>query len=407
MDGRSAVAVTGVGVVSPFGIGQAALLAGLAEGRSALESFDDRASPLGTRATLGVVRAPADVPDPPGFRLSRTDRFAVIAAHEAWRAAKVPVTAAEGCPVVVGSTVAGLSDIDAAVSRDPRAYCRRGGFSRLTAYPVSHVAQAIARALGIRGVCTGLSVACASGATAIIHAARLIGQGRCSIALAGGSDALATITLAGFHALRALDPEPCRPFDCGRRGLNLGEGAGMLVLERLAEARARHATVLAILRGWAETNDAFHTTAPDEEGQGLAESVSGALQHAGVEPDAVDYVNAHGTGTPLNDVAETRGYESAFHQRSSPVPVSSTKSCMGHTLGAAGAIEAIVAILSLRAQWLPVTLRLTDPLEARAVDWLRGAVRQVPVRFAMSVSAGFGGSNASLVFERNGDGRSL
>ena len=404
MDGRFAVAVTGVGVVSPFGVGQAALLAGLAEGRSALESLDDRASPLGTRATLGLVRAPADVPDPPGLRLSRTDRFAVLAAREAWSAAGVPAAAAEGCPVVVGSTVAGLSDIDAAVSTDPRAYCRRGGFSRLTAYPVSHVADAIARSLGIRGMCTGLSVACASGATAIVHAARLIVQGHCSTALAGGSDALATITLAGFHSLRALDPEPCRPFDCGRRGLNLGEGAGMLVLENLAEARARHADVLAILRGWAETNDAFHATAPDEDGRGLAESVSRAMQHAGVEPDAIGYVNAHGTGTPLNDVAEARAYESAFRQRSRAVPVSSTKSCMGHTLGAAGAIEAIVTILSLRAHLLPVTLRLTDPLEAHAIDWLRGTVRRAPCRFAMSVSAGFGGSNASLVFERDGGG---
>ena len=313
--------------------------------------------------------------------------------------AAAPAAAVEGCPVVVGSTVAGLSDIDAAVSADPRAYCRTGGFSRLRAYPVSHVADAIACSLGIRGVCTGLSVACASGAAAIIHAARLIAQGRSSTALAGGSDALATITLAGFHSLRALDPDPCRPFDRGRRGLNLGEGAGMLVLENLAQARARHAEVLAILRGWSETNDAFHATAPDEEGRGLADSVVRAMQRAGVEPDAIGYVNAHGTGTPLNDVAEARAYESAFRHRSSPVPVSSTKSCMGHTLGAAGAIEAIVTILSLRANVLPPTLRLTEPLDTRAIDWLRGSVRRVSYRFAMSVSAGFGGSNASLVFE--------
>jgi len=399
MDRRHIVAVTGIGLVTPYGVGRQALLAGLLEGRCALEPVDGARALLGTRTTLGQVPAPVTVPDPPGLRLSRTDRLAVVAAREAWTCAALPLPPTEDCPVIVASTVAGLSDIEMTAAVDPAAYCRAGGFARLTSYPASHVAEAVAACLGTRGMRLGLSVACASGAMALVHAARLIAQGRIAMALAGGSDALSGITVAGFHSLRALDPEPCRPFDRARCGLNLGEGAGMLVLEDLAHARARGVEVLCVLRGWAVTNDAFHPTAPGEEGQWLAQSIVRAMERAGVKADDIGYLNAHGTGTPLNDVAETRAYERAFDRRTTRIPVSSTKSCFGHTLGAAGAIEAAITILALNARVLLPTLRLDDPIETGAVDWIRGSVREAEYDYAMSVSAGFGGTNASLVLE--------
>ena len=221
--------------------------------------------------------------------------------------------------------------------------------------------------------------------------------------LAGGSDALCAFTLSGFSSLQALDPEPCRPFDQNRKGLNLGEGAAVLVLETLEAAVARNADVLAVLRGWAMTNDAFHTTAPQTQGNGLANCMRLAMQMAEVSGDEIGYVNAHGTGTPLNDIAEAHAYETAFRGRIRPIPVSSTKSYFGHCLGAAGALEAAITIMAVRSGALLPTLRLTDPIESTGVDWLRGEVKRQPLPLAMSVSAGFGGSNTVLIF---GSGRS-
>ena len=399
MPRRAAVAVTGIGAVSPYGLGWEALLEGLSGSRSAIRPISSAANPLETVPVVGQVTVPLDVEAPPGFRLSRTDRLALLAAREAGLPlAELPSERPE-CGVVVSTTVAGLSDIDAAGLRDPAGYYRHGGLGPTSTYPTGHVAEVVAAALGLGGPTLGVSVACASGAIAIGLAARMIEEGRVRLALAGGSDALAPITLAGFNALQALDPQPCRPFCQTRAGLNLGEGAAMLLLEDAGHARARGAAVLGWLTGWAYSNDAFHPTAPDEQGRGLARSMELAMQSAGVGVEDVGYVNAHGTGTRLNDEAEVKAYERAFAGRSRPVPVSSTKSYIGHTLGAAGALEALITLLALRAGVLFPTLRLERPIETAAVELL-SAPRPSPMRVAMSVSAGFGGSNASLVFAR-------
>jgi 3-oxoacyl-(acyl-carrier-protein) synthase len=399
MPRRAAVAVTGIGAISPYGPGWEALLEGLSASQSAIRPISSSANPLDTVPVVGQVTVPLDVEAPPGFSLSRTDRLALLAAREAGLPlAELPVERRE-CGVVVSTTVAGLSDIDAAGLRDPAGYYRHGGLGPTSTYPTGHVAEAVAAALGLGGPALGVSVACASGAIAIGLAARMIEEGRVRLALAGGSDALAPITLAGFNALQALDAQPCRPFCQTRAGLNLGEGAAMLLLEDAGHARARGAAVLGWLTGWAYSNDAFHPTAPDEEGRGLARSMELAMQSAGAGVEDVGYVNAHGTGTRLNDEAEVKAYERAFAGRSRPVPVSSTKSYFGHTLGAAGALEALITLLALRSGTLFPTLRLERPIETAAVELL-SAPRPSPMRMAMSVSAGFGGSNASLVFAR-------
>jgi 3-oxoacyl-(acyl-carrier-protein) synthase len=300
--------------------------------------------------------------------------------------------------IVMASTVAGLTEIDPEISKGPAAWYRHGGLSRAASYQVSRVAASVGEHLDILGPACAVSVACASGAMAIALAANMLLDEAAPMVLAGGSDALCPFTLSGFNSLQALDQEPCQPFDQDRKGLNLGEGAAVLVLETLAHAQQRDARILAVLRGWAMTNDASHPTAPQKDGIGLASCIERALEMATCSVEEVGYVNAHGTGTPLNDIAETHAYANAFHGRSRPIPVSSTKSYFGHCLGAAGALEAAITITAMQAGALFPTLRLNNPIESSKVDWLRGELRREPLPVAMSVSAGFGGSNAALVF---------
>jgi 3-oxoacyl-(acyl-carrier-protein) synthase len=299
----------------------------------------------------------------------------------------------------MASTVAGLTEIDPEITRGAADWYRRGGLSRAATFPVSRVAASVGESLGIQGPSCAVSVACASGSTALVLAANMLLDEAAPMVLAGGSDALCPFTLSGFNSLQALDAEACRPFDQNRKGLNLGEGAAVLVLETLAHARLRGADILAVLRGWAMTNDASHPTAPQKDGIGLGTCIQRALSMAECSIEEIGYVNAHGTGTPLNDIAETHAYERAFQGRSRSIPVSSTKSYFGHCLGAAGAIEAAITIMAMRAGVLLPTLRLTDPIESPQIDWLRGEARRQPLPVAMSVSAGFGGSNVALVFE--------
>jgi 3-oxoacyl-(acyl-carrier-protein) synthase len=331
--------------------------------------------------------------------------MAMVAARDAVANLDCESVAFRESGVFMASTVAGLSEIDPGIAEDPSAWYRRGGgLARAASYPPAHVADAVGEHLGVRGPRCAVSAACASSAMAIALAANMLLDGAAPMMLAGGSDALCPFTLSGFSSLQALDPEPCRPFDQNRKGLNLGEGAAVLVLETLAAAEARDADVLAVLRGWAMTNDAFHSTAPQTQGNGLADCMGLCMEMAEVGGDEIGYVNAHGTGTPLNDVAEGNAYEAVFRGRGRPVPVSSTKSYFGHCLGAAGALEAAITIAAVRCGALLPTLRLTDPIESPNVEWLRGDVRREPLPLAMSVSAGFGGSNTALIFGSGGFG---
>jgi 3-oxoacyl-[acyl-carrier-protein] synthase II len=393
-DPSGTVVITGIGVASPYGLGLGLLQAGLLASQCRLGPLAGF-SP-GFAAT--VAEYPGVLPDagPAGRALSRTDRLAIAAARDA--GGVLEPDAVRECGVVMATTVAGLSELPPELVADPAAWYRAGGLERAATYPVASVAEAVGDAVGARGPRCAVNVACASGAIAIALAAPLCLEGAAPAMLAGGSDALCPFTLSGFHSLQALDPGPCRPFDVRRRGLNIGEGAAVLRLETLERAHARSAPVLAVLRGWAMTNDGYHLTAPHERGLGLAACMLEAMRAAGAGPDEIGYVNAHGTGTLLNDVAESRAYAAAFSGRARPMPVSSTKSYFGHCLGAAGALEAAVTVIAIRRGALFPTLRLGHPVECPEVDWLMGGVRRQALPAAMSVSAGFGGSNAALVF---------
>jgi 3-oxoacyl-(acyl-carrier-protein) synthase len=397
-DIHKTIAVTGVGVVSPYGVGLDCLQAGMLSGRCCLEPTKDLYP--GFEGTTAQVRGLGPLPEDSSSRCSRTDQLAVMATQNAIANSGYDPAALRESGIVMASTLGGLTEIDAGIAKDPAAWFRRpGGLLRAASYPFAHVADAVGEHFNILGPRCAISVACASGAMAIALAANMLLDGAAPIMLAGGCDPLCPFTLSGFNSLQALDPKPCTPFDRNRRGLNLGEGSAVLILETLAGAIARNAQVLTVLRGWAMTNDAFHTTAPQQQGEGLADCIRLAMDMAEVSGNDIGYVNAHGTGTPLNDIAEANAYETAFRGRKHPVPVSSTKSYFGHYLGAAGALEAAITIMAVRAGALLPTLRLTDPIESPGVDWLRGEVKRQPLPVAMSASSGFGGSNTVLIFE--------
>jgi 3-oxoacyl-[acyl-carrier-protein] synthase II len=396
-DPRKTIVVTGMGIVSPYGIGLDCLQAGMLAGKSCLVPTKDLYPGFsGSTARVGSLPLMAKNNS---HRYSRSDRLAMIAAEGAAKNFDRESAAFRASGVMMASTVAGLSEIEPEIALDPGAWYRRDdGLLRAASYPPERVAEAVGDHLNVSGPRCAVSAACASSAMAIALAANLLLDGAAPMMLAGGSDALCPFTLSGFNALQALDSEPCRPFDQNRKGLNLGEGAAVLVLETLARAMARNANVLALLRGWAMTNDAFHSTAPHTEGNGLGDCMRLAMEMAEVGCDEIGYVNAHGTGTPLNDVAETHAYENVFRGRKRPIPVSSTKSYFGHCLGAAGALEAAITIVAVSCGALLPTLRLTDPIPSASVNWLRGEVQRETLPLAMSVSAGFGGSNAALIF---------
>jgi 3-oxoacyl-[acyl-carrier-protein] synthase II len=397
-DPHKTIVVTGVGVVSPYGIGLDGLQAGMLAGKCCLERTKDDVYP-GFDGTIAQVRGLPPPAENSRAKLSRTDQLAVIAVQNAIETSGCDRSAFRDGGIAMASTLGGLTEIDTGIAKDPAAWYRRpGGLSTASSYPFAHVADAVGEHFGILGPRCAVSVACSSGAMAIAIAANMLLEEAAPIMLAGGSDPLCPFTLSGFNSLQALDPNPCSPFDQDRKGVNLGEGSAVLVLETLASATARRAKIFAVLRGWAMTNDAFHPTAPQKDGSGLADCILISMQMAGVSADDIGYVNAHGTGTPLNDTAEANAYETAFRGRRRPIPVSSTKSYFGHCLGAAGALEAAVTIMAVRSGALLPTLRLTNPIDSPGVDWLRGEVKRQPLPIAMSASSGFGGGNTVLVF---------
>ena len=245
-----------------------------------------------------------------------------------------------------------------------------------------------------------LSNACSSGTHAIGLAADWIRLGRCEVAIAGGFDGLGISTLAGLSILRTISPDEIRPFDARRNGTIFGEGAAMIVLESESSMRARGAAPIAEFLGWSVTNNAHHLTAPDKGGAGLALSMRGALRNARLDAARIDYINAHGTGTQYNDIAETEAIKTVFGARAPELAVSSIKAATSHLMGAAGAIEAIACALALRDGVLPPTLNLEQPDENCDLDYVPLHARAQSIEFALSNSSGIGGNNASLILKR-------
>lgn len=396
--------MTGAGVVTALGAGWAVNAAGFRAGRTAfgpVTLFDCARQRVNQAAV-------ADVPDvpPPGLalatrawaRIDRGGRFLLAAAAEAWQQAGWQ--RGSDVAVVLGTTSGGMrhgQDFYRDAARG--AARRRGQPTRVVHYQAERQALDVCDAFAIPGPALLIANACASGASAIGQAWETLRQGRAQRILAGAFEGLNHLVYAGFDSLQALSPTRCRPFDAARDGLVLGEGAAVLALETLSAARRRGAEILGEVAGYGASNDVYHLTQPEPQGAAAFAAMTAACAAARVAPDEVDYVNAHGTGTVLNDQAEALAINRWAGQHAANLPVSSTKAGIGHLLGAAGAVEAVVCLMALNGQWLPpeTPIETPDPVCAFPVI---NRPRDAVVRVALSNSFGFGGSNATLVLRR-------
>jgi 3-oxoacyl-[acyl-carrier-protein] synthase II len=391
------IAVTGAGIICSIGRNKAEVWRSIRESRAgigALTRFPGETFPTTIAAEVDDVSA-LPVSSRDARRLSRTDRLAVIAAAEALeQAGEVP---RERAIVSTGTSTGGLLEGEDYYFRRLVRGRRRAPASRVLQQPTSGPSDAVARVFQLGGGVVSNATACASAGAAIGMAADYLRSHHADVAIAGGSDALCRLTYSGFNVLQAVDPEPCSPFGADRKGITLGEGAAYLVLERWDDAVARGATILAELCGYGASCDAHHPTAPAEDGRGAEAAMRGALSEGALAAEHVDYVNAHGTGTLLNDSAETRAIIAAV---GTDKPVSSSKSYFGHTLGASGAVEAVISVLALQEQLAPPTLRLKQNAEDCTLDYIPHTPRPLPMTNVLSNTFGFGGSNVSLLFRR-------
>ena len=386
--------VTGLGLVTPLGVGVEATWTRLVRGDRAIRPIE-RFDVSGQRTS---VAGEVDGVVVEGQAWSRTSAMAATAAEEAMRAAGLDVRGAR-VGLVVGGTTGGMLETEQLLAKLHAEPEHREVLAAMLSHPLTATGDRLDERLGPFTRVRSLSSACSGGANAIIVAASWLLSDEVDVVVAGGSDGLCRLTLSGFNALGALDPEPCRPFDARRRGTSLGEGAGFLVLERAERARARGAKPVAALAGWAAGSEAHHITNPAPDGAVVASLISRAMARAGLGPEQVDFVNAHGTATPLNDPMEAAALARALGREIDRIPVSSSKAQIGHTLGAAGAIEAAITALVVARRTLVPTAGLDEPDPAARVVHVPHVGRPVErVRSAISCAFGFGGMDAVLVF---------
>ncbi|MGH7954144.1 MAG: beta-ketoacyl-[acyl-carrier-protein] synthase family protein, partial [Limisphaerales bacterium] len=405
---KNRVVVTGAGIVTALGCGWKINAEGFRAGRTAFR----RVTLFDVSRQRAKIAAEIDLPETfPKTRLSeknlrrlnRASRLLLLAANEAWT--QCGWNAEENPPLVLGTTSGEMSlgqlYLRQAIE-SPRHFKNQA--TRVAQYQVQKQGLDLCDAFGFRGAITTISNACASGANAIGHAFELLKNGRAEKVLTGGYDALCELTFAGFDSLQALSPTPCRPFDARRDGLTLGEGAAVLTLETLAAAKKRGAEILGEIIGYGATTDMHHLTQPHPEGNAAFAAMTAACACANVSPEQIDYVNAHGTATPQNDATEAAAIN-RWSGGGANVPasrnffVSSTKSSIGHLLGAAGAVEAVVCLMALREQFLPPQISLQEIDPACRFQIVREPM-DAKIEMALSNSFGFGGANASLIFRR-------
>jgi 3-oxoacyl-[acyl-carrier-protein] synthase II len=384
------VAVVAAGVVSPLGFGLSETLDSLQETRDCITRVT-RFSVAECRCkTAGQVSDERLLSNKGGRaqRLHRASHMMIDALGEAL--AQSPQFKPE--LTVVGTTSGGMSHGEDYFRALNRRDSLRHSPTWIANYPAQKPVIDAQEAFGISAPCQVIANACASGTNAIGHAFECVRSGRYERVLTGGYDALSELVFVGFDSLQASTPEKCRPFDRGRTGMVLGEGAAILALENLDAARSRGARVLAEVIGYGMSNDNFHLTQPDPSGIGPRRAMERALESAQISAGAIDYINAHGTATLFNDAAEGKAISELFGR----VPVSSTKGMMGHSLGAAGAIEVIVCLLALQHQFLPANINFRAPDENIDLNIIANKARPAALRAVLSNSFGFGGTNASI-----------
>ena len=409
---RRRVVVTGLGMVSSLGVDVNSTWQGILAGKSGVSLIDHfDASQYKTRFA-GLVRGFNGEDYMPAKELRRYDEFmhyALAAGVQAMTDAQLTVNAdnASRIGVALGSGIGGLSLIEK--NHD---ILKQDGPNKISPFFVpgsiiNMAAGLLAIRYGLKGPNLAVTTACTTATHCIGLAARLIAYGDAEVFLAGGAEkGSSPLGMAGFAAARALstrndNPQAAsRPFDKDRDGFVLGDGSGVLVLEEYEHALNRGAKIYAELVGFGMSDDAFHITAPSENGEGAAAAMRNALKDAGLAPNQVDYINAHGTSTPAGDVAESQAIETVFAEHAYQLAVSSTKSMVGHLLGAAGAVEAIFSVLAIRDNMAPPTINLDNPDPACRLDYVPNQARPMKIDVALSNSFGFGGTNGTLIFKR-------
>lgn len=394
------IAITGIGLVTALGPTRESTWQGLVNGRCGMKPLslfesDGYRSRIAGEVPLEEIAGRFSPRE--RRRWSRGDQFGVAAADEAAADAGLAGVDPSRVGVVLG---AGTGDLLRNEQYHYTAMTRGIGRARPSQawnHFASTPVDVIAARFGFGGIRSCISAACSSSTIAIGQAADAIRSGRIDAALTGGTDALARLTFSGFNALRLMDPDPCRPFDRSRAGMNIGEAAAILVLEEMAMARARGARIYGEIAGYGFGCEAFHPTAPEPDGRPVMSVIAAALREARVDPGAVDHVNAHGTATPQNDRAEARGFRALFGDRAGRLPVTAIKSMLGHCLGAAGGVEAAVLALTVARGVIPPTINHSGTDPDCPVDVVANTARRQRVRCGVSTSLGFGGNDSALV----------
>jgi 3-oxoacyl-[acyl-carrier-protein] synthase II len=408
----SRVVITGIGAVSPVGLTVSSMWEALISGKSGIDyisSFDP--APFDTKFAAEVkgFDPMIYVSRKEAHRMDRFTQFAVAASLQAVESAglKIDNNNAEETGVIIGSSVGGMLSISEQLKVLNEAGPRR--VSPILAPTMTGDAASVQVSLisGAKGLSYSPSSACSSGSDAIGQAYQAIRAGDAKVMIAGGTEApIAPLIVAAFNSLHALSisnngvQAACRPFDAERDGFVLGEGAAIMVIEDASYAIERGAPILAEIVGYSATSDAFHLTQPSPNGEGAAKALRLALKGAGLSPSDIDYINAHGTATLLNDRTETRAIKNVFNGHAYRIPISASKSMIGHLIGAAGSIEAVISVLAINHGIVPPTINLTHPDPECDLDYVPNEARPVKVKTAMSNSFGFGGHNSVIIFRQ-------
>lgn len=409
MSGRRVV-VTGLGMVSPLGLDVASSWSGILAGKSGaatIETFDVSDYSVQFAATVKGFDPTVCMDAKEARRVDVFVQYGMVAACQAMEDAgltEVPEAEADRYGVAIGSGIGGIMTIEKTHETLLKSGPRRVSPFFVPGSVINMISGNVSIRYGLRGPNIAIVTACTTGTHNIGMAGRLIRDGDADVMVAGGAEmATSPVPLAAFSSMKALsarndDPTAAsRPWDRDRDGFVLGDGAGVLVLEEYEHAKARGATIYAELAGFGMSGDGYHITSPPEDGAGAVASMKNALRSAAMDPSEVGYINAHGTSTPQGDIAETRAIKTVFGEKPK-LAVSSTKSMIGHLLGAAGSVEAIFSVLAIRDGVLPPTINLDNPDDACDLDYVPGTAREVPVKAALSNSFGFGGTNGTLIF---------
>ena len=405
------VVITGTGSITPLGLNTNESWTAIKDGKlgiSQITSFNVDQSPIKIAAEVMGFDPAEMLGKKDARRLDRFSQFACVSALEALEQSGVDLASEDATRFssIIGSGVGGIVTLS-----EQYDVLAEKGATKVSPFLIPMMLPDMASGnvsmkLGAKGVNFSPVTACATGSDSIGMAYNLIKNGDIDMAIAGGAEAaICPIAVAGFFACRALstNPDPktaCRPFDKDRDGFILGEGAGLLFLESFQHADARNANILAEVIGYGATSDAFHITQPSPGGEGAARAMNIALSDAEISYEAVDYVNAHGTSTPLNDKFETLSMKSVFNDYANKIPISSTKSMTGHLLGAAGGVEAVLCVQSISDGVVPPTINYSTPDEDCDLDYIPNEARSLDLEIAMSNNLGFGGHNASLIFKK-------